>query len=257
MMSMKSLDIHGRLPMPATRLLIICTLGALAGILVTLLHPVNSMALKLAFLTCLTGSWGGLTILMWQRKHGRFLLLSLPCFLVIAFFLPGPEIDRAELQRDYVRRMSELEGTKYHWGGESTRGIDCSGLPRKALRDAFLAYGTRHGNGSALRACLEQWWFDASAKALSQGYREYTVPLEIRGTIRTMTYDSLIPGDLAVTTSGIHVLAYVGNGQWIQADPGIGAVATLDGRSADNSWFDSPVTTHRWQAIGKIGPTTQ
>jgi hypothetical protein len=32
----------------------------------------------------------------------------------------------------------------------------------------------------------------------------------------------------------------------IQADPGIGSVATLPGRTSDNGWFRSPVTTHRW-----------
>jgi hypothetical protein len=65
-----------------------------------------------------------------------------------------------------------------------------------------------------------------------------------------MSYAGLVPGDLAVTTSGIHILAYAGDEQWIQADPGIGAVATLSGRTADNRWFDTPVTTHRWQLFG-------
>jgi hypothetical protein len=54
-----------------------------------------------------------------------------------------------------------------------------------------------------------------------------------------------------VTTSGIHILAYTGDGQWIQADPGIGAVATLDGRTDDNGWFGAPVTTHRWQLLAQ------
>lgn len=64
-----------------------------------------------------------------------------------------------------------------------------------------------------------------------------------------MGYEDLVPGDLAVTTSGVHILAYAGEGKWIQADPGIGAVATLDGRTADNVWFRTPVTTHRWQLL--------
>jgi len=38
-------------------------------------------------------------------------------------------------------------------------------------------------------------------------------------------------------------------GKWIQADPGIGHVATLDGRTADNLWFQSPVTIHRWSFL--------
>ncbi len=49
---------------------------------------------------------------------------------------------------------------------------------------------------------------------------------------------------LPSTTNGVHVLAYLGNGKWIQADPGIGAVATLVGRTDDNGWFRAPVTVH-------------
>ncbi|MGB6220928.1 NlpC/P60 family protein [Haloferula sp.] len=229
------------------RLILICTLGAFAGIFVIPLNPVNSKLLKLAFLGCIVGAWVGFTILTWKRKPVRVAALILPLLAAVPFILPGGEIDTDELRQDYVRRMSEFEGTKYHWGGESSRGIDCSGLPRRALRDALLAYGFRHFNGRAFRGCVEQWWFDASAKALGEGYRDYTRPLGATGTIQEMDYDGLVPGDLAVTTSGVHILAYAGDGQWIQADPGIGAVATLDGRTADNGWFRTPVTTHRWQ----------
>lgn len=66
-----------------------------------------------------------------------------------------------------------------------------------------------------------------------------------------MSYDTLVPGDLAVTNNGVHILAYIGDGQWIQADPSIGKVATLSGRNDDNTWFRVPVTTHRWQMLAK------
>jgi cell wall-associated NlpC family hydrolase len=142
-----------------------------------------------------------------------------------------------------------FEGTKYFWGGENARGIDCSGLPRRALRDALLSCGMRHANGRAFRAWLEQWWFDASAKALSEGYRGYASPLGVTGTIREMDYGLLKPGDLAITKNGVHVLAYAGDGKWIQADPGVGAVVTMDGRKGDNGWFDADFTTHRWTIL--------
>ncbi len=229
--------------------MLICTLGAFAGIFVIPLNPVNSKILKLAFLGCIVGAWIGFIILAWKPRPVRIAALILPLLAAIPFILPGGEIDAEELRRDYVRRMSEFEGTKYHWGGESSRGIDCSGLPPRGLRDALLAYGFKHFNGRAFRGYVEQWWFDASAKALGEGYRGYTNPIGSAGTIQEMDYNRLIPGDLAVTTSGVHILAYAGDGRWIQADPGIGCVATLDGRTADNGWFRVPVTTHRWQLL--------
>ncbi|MCX6868128.1 MAG: NlpC/P60 family protein [Verrucomicrobia bacterium] len=215
------------------------------------LNPVNSMILRLAFLGCFVGAWIGYTTLSWKRKPLRVAALILPLLAAIPFILTGGKIDANELRQDYVRRMAEFEGTKYFWGGESSRGIDCSGLPRRALRDALLAYGARHFNGRAFRGYVEQWWFDASAKALGEGYRNYTSPVGITGTIHEMDYRDLAPGDLAVTTSGVHVLAYAGDGRWIQADPGIRAVVTLDGRTGDNGWFLTPVTTHRWQLLAQ------
>jgi hypothetical protein len=235
------------------RLILILTLGAFAGIFFIPLNPVNSKVLKLALLACLFGTWIGFAILSWKCRPLRIFALVIPFLVAIPFILPGGPIDPHELRKDYVRRMNQFEGTKYFWGGESSRGIDCSGLPRRALRDSLLAYGMKHFNGRAFRGYIEQWWFDASAKALGEGYRSYTIPIGISGTIQKMDYDALQPGDLAVTTSGVHILAYAGDGRWIQADPGIGAVATLNGRTDDNSWFDTPVTTHRWQVLVQTG----
>lgn len=231
--------------------MLILTLGALAGIFVIPLNPVNSKLLKVALLGCLVGAWIGFTLLAWKRRPLRLVALIVPFLVAIPFILPGGDMDPEELRQDYVRRMNEFEGTKYFWGGESSRGIDCSGLPRRAFRDALLSYGIKHFNGRAFRAYIGQWWFDASAKALGEGYRGYTSPIGTSGTIQKMDYESLLPGDMAVTTSGVHILAYAGDGQWIQADPGIGAVATLDGRTDDNGWFSAPVTTHRWQLLAQ------
>ena len=66
-----------------------------------------------------------------------------------------------------------------------------------------------------------------------------------------MSYDELKTGDLAITANGVHVVVYVGNGKWIQADPGIGLVATLDGRTDENSWFDSAVNIFRWKVLAE------
>ena len=231
------------------RFLLILTLGAVAGVFVLPLNPVGSGLLKAAWLACLGGAWAGLSMLTWGRRRLRTVAMAVPLIAAVPFLLPGEAIDADELRREYVRRMEQFEGTRYHWGGESSRGIDCSGLPRRALRDALLAYGLRHANGRAVRMGFAQWWHDASAQALGQGHRGDTIPLGITGTIRGMNHEGLVPGDFAVTTTGTHLVAYLGAGRWIQADPGEGAVVALDGRTADNLWFRFPVTTHRWQVL--------
>ncbi len=228
-------------------------LGALAGIVVTVWNPTNGKLLNLAFLACIAIAWLCLTALAWKWKPLRFALLILPVLLAIPFLLPGRPIDSAELRQDFLRRMDSFTVTPYRWGGENARGIDCSGLPRRSYRDALLSYGIRHGNGRAIRTYAEQWWYDASAKALGQGYRHYTSPLGISGTIQEMDYQPLLPGDLAVTDSGRHILAYSGNDRWIQAEPDIGKVATLNGHTDQNRWFEVPVTLHRWRILSEDG----
>jgi hypothetical protein len=229
------------------RLLWILAAGGAAGVGVAVLNPVNSLLLRAGLLGSAALLWAALLLLAWRVKPLRLALALLAAAAVLPFLLPGRAIDGAELAVGYVRGMSDYEGTRYHWGGESGRGIDCSGLPRRALRDALLDYGLRHGNGRAFREFASQWWYDTSAKAMGEGYRGNTRPLGRAGTVRTLDPAALSPGDLAVTDNGVHVMAYAGEGRWIQADPGIGAVATLDGRTADNAWFDMPVTVHRWK----------
>jgi hypothetical protein len=64
------------------------------------------------------------------------------------------------------------------------------------------------------------WWYDAGADALRDEYRNYT-----RRGIRVKSINHLDPakikaGDLAVTVDGEHILAYLGDRTWIEADPG-------------------------------------
>jgi len=232
------------------RLLVGLTIVAGAGSLAILLYPVASTALRVGLVVGLGAAWLGLLILWWSRRFARAALLSVPVVLTIPFLLPARPIERETLRRDYVERMTSLEGTQYVWGGESPLGIDCSGLPRYALRQALFSYGFRNLDGGSFRKGLELWWFDASARALGEGYRQDTTPLPVAGTLESMDYSELAPGDLAVTSDGAHVLAYAGGESWTQADPGIGAVATLNGRTGKNAWFRSRVTVHRWTVFG-------
>lgn len=227
----------------------IVTLGAAAGLVIIPFNPENRLLLRLAYLTCLAGVWCGSLILAWKRRLLRSMLLMAPVLAGVLFFLPAKPVDGEDLRTDFVRRLAGYEGVKYFWGGESARGIDCSGLPRKAFRDALFAYGFRHFNSRALRAGVAQWWFDASAEALSHGYRSATVPIGISGTLRDLDFRALKPGDLAVTAGGVHVLVYLGDHRWIQADPMGAKVVVEDARTTENGWFGSAVTLHRWSML--------
>jgi hypothetical protein len=233
------------------RIITLLTLGAACGVVMCFMNPVNATFYRLALLSSVSCLWFGLLILCWRIKVYRFLIIVVALIAAVPFCLPSGVIDHDEVRESYLLRLKALEGVPYNWGGESSRGIDCSGLPRKAYRDALLAYGIKHGNGHACRMFVSQWWFDTSAEALGQGYRGFTVNLNQSGQIKVMSYDDLQPGDLAVTDSGTHTLVYFGDGQWIQADPGIGYVATLDGRKDSNPWFGQPVSMHRWSVLAE------
>lgn len=233
----------------ARRLVIYSTVLALAASLALPWTTAPMGLTKLAWLVSTAAAWAGLTTLFWKHRWTRAALLVMPLLMLLPLCLPGRTINAAALRDDYVRRLVKLEGTTYVWGGESRRGIDCSGLPRRAYRDALLSYGLRHANGQTIRQWAAQWWFDASARALGAGYRNNTAAVNVDGTLSTMDYAALRPGDLAVTLNGVHVLVYLGDNQWINADPGAGAVVTFDGRTGTSGWRRSLVTAHRWREL--------
>lgn len=224
--------------------------GGLIFLGVVMLCPINSLLSRLALLAGLGAVYAWIVRVCWRRYRAlRYGILAVPVALGLLTVMPGRPVDAERLRSQYITALRSCEGRRYVWGGEGRLGIDCSGLARRAWRDALLAEYAYTFNGSLLRGILEHWWFDASARALGQGYRGYTVPTGRRGVIRAMSYTELKPGDLAVTDSGLHVLVFVGDEDWIQATIPPGRVIVQDGRRGRSSWFDKPVTICRWSLL--------
>lgn len=236
-------------PISLHRLLKLFLVGFFLCAMAAFFHPLHSSVTKLALLGSICICWLCSLILLRKYYVYRTILIVLPILACTPFLLPSRAIDATELRANYLQALARYEGSTYYWGGENMRGIDCSGLPRRSLRDALLRYGIAHGNGKAFRLAAEQWYYDTSAKALGEGYRSFTKNLAIEGTVQSIDNSTLKAGDLAVTKSGIHTMVYLGEGKWIQADPGIGAVATLHSRNDQNTWFDAPITMHRWSIL--------
>lgn len=236
------------------RIILLLTVGSVAALLLLNFDPVSSRMHRLVILLSLAGLCSGSLFLFWKSVAARVVIIAMPIILLAPFLLPGKAIDAKALRDDYLARMRSYEGTAYHWGGESRRGIDCSGLPRKALRDALLSQGLRKLNGKCTRLFLKHWWNDASAKALAENYLGYAAPTGEQGTITKMAYDSLQPGDLAVTEDRRHVMIFLGGEKWIQADPAAAKVTIDSGRTGQSGWFVVPVTIHRWSEFAEISP---
>ncbi|MES2661448.1 MAG: NlpC/P60 family protein [Verrucomicrobiota bacterium] len=224
-------------------------IAGLTGLIVLIVRPYHDGALRYGLPLSLLAVWSAGLAFAWRRKIVRTVLLVLPFLAAVPFCLPAKPMDPAKLRDRYVAAMRAMEGTPYVWGGESHRGIDCSGLPRRALRDALLENGLQQGNGAAFREWARQWWFDTSAKALGENYRGVTRPTGVRGKLRDLDFSQLVRGDLAITADGRHVMIYLGNGEWIQADPGPFKVSIGKPATDPNPWFDTMVLIQRWTIL--------
>lgn len=148
------------------RLLWILTGLSLIVVIAVPLNPVGSLLQHVVILAAAGVAWAGFLALGWRRQGVRWPLLAMPVLAGGFLLLPARGLAEpgasAELRADYVRELRRLEGVPYFWGGESSRGIDCSGLPRRALRQALLTRAARHLDPGALRRFLELWWFDTA-----------------------------------------------------------------------------------------------
>jgi hypothetical protein len=67
--------------------------------------------------------------------------------------------------------------------------------------------------------------------------------------INSIDSSKLLPGDLAATADGVHILAYIGDKKWIEADPTERKVIVVATPERINYWFGVPVYILRWQQL--------
>lgn len=200
--------------------------------------------------------------LLYSVRKTRWLLWTIIAILtVFTVWLVSPSKpphNRTQLRTAYTDAMLSYRDCPYMWGGEGRFGIDCSGLMRRGLEDALIQQGLLHLNPSLVREGISLWWNDTTAREMGRGYGGRTRVIATCRMLNDFDHSQLQPGDMAVTTSGIHVMAYLGNHQWIAADPGPDKVVTFTIPEKENAYFSTPMTLVRWQILedSKISPAT-
>jgi cell wall-associated NlpC family hydrolase len=232
------------------RILFIGWVAALAGLVVLLLSPVSSRFTRWALVALLAFLWLGALALTWRRRPVRLALMTITALCAGFLALPARALPNAEaLRGDYVACLRRYEGVPYVWGGESGRGIDCSGLVRRGLVDSLFWRGVRTFDAGLVRDSLALWWNDCTAKSLGEGFDRLTLPTLETPSLTTLDPARVLPGDLAVTHQGIHVMAYLGDHQWIEADPAEQRVIVVRVPETNSAWFHTPMKLVRWSIL--------
>ncbi|MBI3922241.1 MAG: C40 family peptidase [Armatimonadetes bacterium] len=213
------------------------------------LVPERSGLIRLYFVVAVPVLLGATSWVLWPRRWLRLVPLVVIAVTAVVVSLPGRPYDPQSLRTQYVRCLRRYVGTLYVWGGETRLGIDCSGLVRRGLVDAFLLEGVRTWNGRLVRAGLDHWWHDLSAKAMQSQHQQRTQLVFSAPSINEIDHTNLQPGDLAITSNGVHALAYLGQRNWIEADPEFLRVVSVHVPSKDNLWFNMSVDVLCWREL--------
>jgi hypothetical protein len=230
--------------------------GIAVAISVALLAcPLRITLIRLGIIALGAIAWFGFLFLEWRRVWLRITIAALTLLLAGLILLPShSRIDPVELRRIYVQQLRNYDKTIYVYGGETRLGIDCSGLVRAAMVQALRNYGIKAHDSTTLRSSFHLWWFDSSATDLGKAHSRDTIQIGNGDFAKLSDHETILPGDLAVTESGSHVLAYLGDETWIEAEPSVGRthIFTLSGQFAPLAGEQVRFVRWRWLTEEKI-----
>jgi hypothetical protein len=163
---------------------------------------------RLAIVALWTGSIATILYLVWKwprmRKFVLWIVGLAAIWTAATIWYGGFDVPT------FVKELRQRENIPLVPDGETSRGLDGAGLVRVSLEEALLWRGRP---GAALRL----WFDDASARDLGNAYPEFFRFKGRYGNVANIDLTTVVTGSLAVTASGQHVMAYVGNGEWILA----------------------------------------
>ncbi len=224
---------------------------ALFGLILQTLYPIRNTFIKLGILLFVVIIWICLFCLTYLNRKIRYFFLGFTAAILLFCCMPSHQINENKFRQQYVRSLSFYESKPYMWGAENFLAVDCSGLIRQGYIDAGVIYGLKTFNGALVREAVLLWWYDASAKAMRDEYRNRTKQITKAPSINQLDHSKILPGDFAVTQNGAHCLAYLGDGRWIQADPTPNQVTISVAPTESSNWFKQPVYIMRWSAFNQ------
>ena len=208
------------------------------------LTPLSNFVTRLAGLVLMLALWLGLD------RGVRLGLLAFTGLAAAFLIAPSPSKQGSSaLRQDFVSGLQRYQGVPYYWGGESFKGIDCSGLVRRGLIDSAFCRGLASFNPRLVRYAIWLWWHDCSASDLGEGYLQMTVRVLAAPSVNHLDHSQIVPGDLAVIAGGVHIMAYEGSNSWIEADPGAKRVIVVPAPCRTNAWFTEPAKIMRWRIL--------
>lgn len=208
-------------------------------------YPVSSRLIKAIFI--FSGVCFSVLFVFILRNLFHRGLKTTPILLILVILL----VFIVSISGDYTKKpfsehLVSFKGTRYVWGGENKVGIDCSGLIRASMMKKILSENLYEIDVLSLKILLNLWWNDFSARDMKKN--KLFLNLGSYSRIENISDEILSLGDIAITSDGVHCLAYVGGGQWIHADPNEKKVV-VDMQINDKVWFHTSVNLVRWKYL--------